>query len=180
MNKIIKYCIIGSLICIAVFTAYVKWVEIENKKPTIYIDNYSGSAVEVKYRNNKWVELNDKSSSIKNDLKQGTYFLHIKNLNSALIDTIRIDIKEKKNYIVNISNAMSYFEGEISYQKTPTLGNNDLAKENKINKYFFQTKADFILEKPSNQIEIWSKNKSPQHFNARATKKYIRRANQNW
>jgi len=137
MNKVLKYfiiCCVGGLI---VFSAYVNWMEMENKKPTIYIDNYSGYAVDIKYQNKKWLQLDDKSSAIKRDLSQGTYFLYIMNINTSDVDTIRIDIQEKKNYVLNISDIMSYYEGEITYQKNYELKNKDHAKEEKISKHFF-------------------------------------------
>ncbi len=180
MNKILKYFIITSVTCLLAFTAYVKWKEIDNKKPTIYIDNYTGSSIEIKYRNKNWIQLKDENSIMNRDLKQGTYFLHIKNMDTSAKDTIRIDIKEKKKYVLNLFQGTSYYEGEISYQKISDPSNHTSSQEVKIDKIFFETKADFVLEKPSNNIKIWSKNKSPKYFNTSATKKYLRRVNQNW
>lgn len=180
MNKFLKYFIIFGLACLAAFTAYVKWKEIENKRPTIFIDNYAGFPVEIKYRNTNWIQLDDNTSSVKNDLNQGTYFLHVKNMTTSSTDTIRIDIKEKKNYVLNISKAMTYYTGNLVYRKMANIKKVDRNEELQISEIFFQTSADFLFKKPSNQIEILTKTKTPQHFNTTATKKYIRRANQNW
>lgn len=175
-----KYFIVLSLSIVGSFTLYVKWIELENLKPTLYIDNYSGSAINIYKKKSLWLELENQSSTVTNELKQGTYFLYIKQTQSNLIDTLRIDIKKKKNYVINAFNAMTYFEGDALYQNRMDGINSKSTKETKISKPYFETNAHFILEKPSNQIEIYSRNKAPKSFNTKTTKKYLRRLNQVW
>ncbi len=180
MNKFLKYFIIFCLVALGAFIFYVQLKEAENKQPTVYIDNYSGSTVKIFRKDEIWVELENESSLVKKDLKQGTHILFIQNLERNSLDTFRMNIRKENNYVLNLFGKMTYYEGKVTYQTKLGKGNNETFEEREIIKSFFQTRADFILERPPNTIEEWSKNPPYKWANAKMNKKYLRRKNQIW
>ncbi len=175
MNSILKYFIIICLLVLGFFIGYVKYVELDNKKPTIYLDNHCGERVRIMKSKKLWAELDNGSTIIKRDLKQGTHFLYIHKTESNVIDTISIYVKEKKKYILNPYKGMTYTEEEIMYKSVYDGRNVKNQKSTNINRIFFETDADYILKKPVSQIKLRSKNKSPEYFNAQVLKKYLKR-----
>jgi len=180
MNKFLKYFIIFCLVALGAFIIYVQFKKTENEKPSVYIDNYSGSAVKIFRKNELWVELEKESSLVKKNLKQGTHVLHIHKNENNSIDTIRINIKKENNYVLNLFGKMTYYEGEVIYQTSSQNDINEILEEREIAKSFFQTRADFILEKPPSSIEEWSNSTTHKNFNTKRKKKYLRRKNQIW
>lgn len=180
MNKFLKYFIIFCLVALGAFIFYVQMKKAESEKPTVYIDNYSGSGVKIFRKKEIWVELENESSLVKKDLKQGTHILQVHQINNNSIDTIRINIQKEKNYVLNLFGKMTYYEGKVMYQSKLEIGNSFTPEEREITKSFFQTRADFILEEPPSQIEITSMIKTPKSFNSKANRKYLRRKNQTW
>ncbi|MFK7773549.1 MAG: hypothetical protein AB8F94_15470 [Saprospiraceae bacterium] len=180
MNNFLKYFIIFCLFALGAFIIYVQMKEIESEKPTVYIDNYSGSSVKVFRKKEVWIDLKNESSLVKKDLKPGTHVLHIHKMENNSIDTIRINIKKERNYILNLFGKMIYYEGELNYQSRPDYKNISPSEEREITKSFFQTSADFILEEPPSLIEVTSTFKTPKNFNSKTKRKYLRRKNQVW
>lgn len=180
MNNFLKYLLLICLVGLGLFKIYVEWIKADKRKPTIYIDNYSGSPIEIYRKNEVWVSLFNESSTIKKNLNVGTHFLYIHKLDEKLIDTLRIDIRESKKYILNTFQAMNYYEGEVLYQKRPESQSYQSKDEIEISDIFFQTTADFILDQPASDILVYSKNKAPKNFNTKSKRKYLRRGNQNW
>ena len=180
MNKFLKYFIIFGFAALGAFVIYLQLKKAEKEKPTVYIDNYSGSAVKIFRKNEIWVELENESSIVRRDLKQGTHILFIQNMERSSLDTFRMNIRKENIYVLNLFGKMTYYEGKITYQAKFEKGENEVFEEREITKSFFQTRADFILEKPPNSIEEWS-NRAPFKWeNAKRNKKYLRRKNQVW
>ncbi len=180
MNKFLKYFIIFSLVSVGAFFIYIQLEIKEKEKPTIYIDNFSGSAVKIFRKNEIWLEMEDQSSLVNKDLKQGTHILYIHSLSENSIDTIRINVKKENNYVLNLFGKMTYYEGELTYQTKPEFDNSPPIEEREITKAFFQTRAAFILEKPPFQIKVRSIISPPKNFNSKTNRKYLRRKNQSW
>ncbi|MFK8009843.1 MAG: hypothetical protein AB8H03_26045 [Saprospiraceae bacterium] len=180
MNKFLKYFIIFSLAALGAFIIYVQMKEIESEKPTVYIDNYSGNGVKIFQKKDVWVELENESSLVKKDLKQGTHVLFIHNMEDYSIDTIRLNIKKERNYVLNLFGKMTYYEGTVRYQSRPDYKDNPTTEEREITKSFFQTRADFIMQEPPSQIEVTSIIKASKNFNSKTNRKYLRRKNQIW
>ena len=180
MNKFLKYYIIFGLLVLGAFIIYVQMKEVESEKPTVYIDNYSGSAVKIFRKNEVWIDIENGASIVKKDLKQGTHILHIHKMENNSIDTFRINIKKERNYVLNLFGKMTYYEGKVLYQTRLDNEKNQPSEEREITKYFFQTSADFILETPPNQIEVTSIVAPPKSFNSKTNRKYLRRKNQVW
>jgi hypothetical protein len=181
MNKFLKYFVLFCVVTLGVFIFYIQILKAENEKPTIYIDNYSGSTVKIFRKNNVWLELENESSLVKKDLKQGTHILYVHQLENNSIDTLRINIKKENNYILNLFGKMTYYEGKLIYQTKLDYKNGPPpTEEREITKPFFQTRADFIFTEPPNQIEVNSIIKTPKNFNSKTNRKYLRRENQVW
>ena len=74
----------------------------ENEKSTLYIDNYSGSAIKIYRKKDVWIELENEASLVKKDLKQGTHILYVHKMENNSIDTLRVNIKKERNYVLNL------------------------------------------------------------------------------
>lgn len=176
MNEAIKYTIYFFIGAIGYFIVSSYLEKTEKEKPTLFIDNYSGSDIKIFQKDDLWLEINNNSSIKKRDLKQGTHILYVHKMNDSSIDTFRINMRKENNYVLNLFGGMTYYEGELLYLKKLEDGVNHSTKEEReITKSFFQSRAEFIFEKPPYRIEDRSIVKMPT-----SKRKYLRRKNQVW
>lgn len=177
MAKRIKYFVLLFILAVGSFQIYIQLHKWNNQRPKLYIDNYSGSEIEVIKSDKSWLKIEDNSSVLKKDVKIGKTTFYVKNLENGKIDTLQINIEKGSKYILNLFGRMTYYEGEIIYQENLEQSRGELVNENKISERIIKTNADYIFETPPTQIKEYVVNdKSKYQQNYKVTKKYIRRS----
>ncbi len=174
--KHLKYFAIPAGLLLLFFFIYISYHRYQRNKPVVYIDNFSGSPVELIWNGETFLTIPNNTGEVNSNLGIGKRVIYAKKVGEDVIDTIEMDLQQRGKYVLNLFGAMEYYHGQVAYQKERTRDIRPVAAEQRITRKFFPARADFIFEDPPASIEVYTK-KSKYNYNIEAARRYLRRGN---
>lgn len=181
MSQKLKYLGLFLLVVFGGFQVYIQLQKSKKLKPTLYIDNFSGADIVLMDAGEVWLELENNTSQTTRALKAGAHILFAKKEGTGEVDTLKVTLKEKRTYVLNLFNAMQYYEGSILYQSNPgKQEERQISGETAITKSFFETTTDYVFEEPPSTVQMKKNPGAPASFNYKKEATYLRRGNASW
>lgn len=119
----------------------------KQNKSELFIDNYTPIDLIVFKNDKKWCEVKSYTTEHFKNGNPGLYKIYVKKLNLKIIDSLEIELKQNKKYVLNLLKATKYFQGTISFSSQFDKFSRS-HEELQIQDSFFLIKADYFEEIP--------------------------------
>ncbi|MEL6655530.1 MAG: hypothetical protein AAFR36_03755 [Bacteroidota bacterium] len=161
------------------FQLYIQFNRWDKLRPVVYVDNFTGSDIEISQSGETWLTIKDQETLVRKDLKPGKRLLYAKKLHDGAVDTIRINVAKGGKYVINPFGEMAYAIGQIMYAKNPGSVTEDEADgliKRITAERVVKFEAEFIFELPPVQVREYVQGGGTlPHQNYTLRKTFIRR-----